>query len=426
MFRSVYSLLIMLVLSIVPMTAKSGSMPSFSCDGDSVYDFTECQGSYMPYPATKDVVAVPDSMQLVMINHVGRHGARYPSSDANCIKLKKALDMADSLGTITTVGRQLARVNDMVMALSVGQWGALDSLGMAEQRGLARRMYELCPRLFSSGVVRAMSSYSPRVMMSMMCFLHELDRLNHKPDYITSTGTVNSPLLRPFDTDTAYIHFRKGAAVNDAYRDFLEANCPTTAIERVLGDGFKYSSDLQRKELAMAEYYVVAGLPAMGRDDVAADFFTLPEYNALWACFNFRQYIQRTATVLSSVPADIASDLLMDIVTSTQSFVDGRNACAVMLRFGHAETIMPLASLLRLPGCNYETDDFGSVANHWRNFDIVPMAANIRFLLMKSRTDGRYWLRVDYNEHPVTLIPGDGRTIVPWTEARAYMVSVMP
>ena len=97
----------------------------------------------------------------------------------------------------------------------------------------------------------------------------------------------------------------------------------------------------------------------------------------------------------------------------------------VMLRFGHAETLMPLFSLMRLPGCYFLTDDLQDVAASWRDFDIVPMAANLQMILFRSAT-GRYYLRVDLNERPVAVtVGGKAEIYVPWTEARQHFLDLM-
>ena len=56
------------------------------------YSMRQCQGSLTPYPDPTQEAVYPDSLVPVFINHVGRHGARYPASAANCIALRKALD----------------------------------------------------------------------------------------------------------------------------------------------------------------------------------------------------------------------------------------------------------------------------------------------------------------------------------------------
>ena len=155
-------------------------------------------------------------------------------------------------------------------------------------------------------------------------------------------------------------------------------------------------------------------------------YFTVEEANALWSCFNLRQYLQRTATTVSSVPADIASELVMDIITRADGALDGSNPFVADLRFGHAETVMPLVLLLRLPGCYYMTNYFDTVAQHWKDFNVVPMAANVQFIFFKAKRSGRYYVRVDLNEKPVTLIPNDERLYLPWTEARNYLMHCLP
>ncbi len=391
------------------------------------YTFSQCEGSLMPYPSDIVSAPYPDSLEAVMINHVGRHGARFPASSSNCFKLRRALLKADSLGTLTKLGRELAAINDQVITAANGRWGALDSLGMAEQRAIASRMFHAYPHLFENGTVSAISSYSPRAMMSMMSFVHQLDRLSNKPTYLTSTGRVNSPLMRPFDLDEDYIEFRKTDEVRDAYKSFFDAVCPTEAITRVLGKDYPFENADEWRDLAITEYYVIAGLSAMGIQYDASRFFSRAEYNALWSCFNMRQYLQRTATILSTIPADIASALVLNIMETTDNFIDGSNPTpAVNLRFGHAETIMPLASLLHLPGCYYLTNYFDTVASHWRDFYVVPMASNIQFILFKAKTSGRYYVRVDLNEKPVTLIPNNESIYLPWGVARDYMMKCIP
>lgn len=315
------------------------------------YTFDQCSGSLMPYPADTKAVQYPDSLEPVFINHVGRHGSRFPASAANCLSLKKALAYADSIGTITPLGRDLLRLTDYTIKLSTDQWGALDSLGMAEQRAIATRMFYGYTEVFTKGTVRAISSYSPRAMMSMYAFTHQLDRLDNHIEFTTSTGRANSQLMRPFDSDNDYLEFRNSNAWRPAYDQYFASVCPTTAIRRVLGENFPFESEADARNTAIIEYYVLASLPAMGLVSDAPKYFTIDEYNALWSCFNLRQYLQRTASTVSTAPADIATALLQELIDTTDSFVNGSNrAATVNLRFGHAETLMPLLSLLRLPG----------------------------------------------------------------------------
>lgn len=299
---------------------------------------------------------------------------------------------------------------------------------MNEQAMIAARMFYNFTEVFGrENVVKAISSYSPRAMMSMYSFTHQLDRLSNRLTFETSTGRINSRLMRPFDIDRDYLAFRKDKLSQPAYDDYFEKTAPLSAIKRVLGDNYPWASDAAARELAITEYYVVAGLSAMGLPSQMDKYFTAAEANALWSCFNLRQYLTRTATTISSVPADIAADLVLDIIETTDAFVNGENtATSAVLRFGHAETLMPLLSLLHIPGCYYLTNFFDTVGQHWRDFDVVPMAANIQFIVFKSRNSGRFYVRVDLNERPVALRNGDDSIYYQWGELRRYMMDCVP
>lgn len=389
---------------------------------DFHFDYDQCQGSLMPYPSEIPSIAIPDSLVPVMINHVGRHGARYPASATHTVQLQQSLLKADSLATITDLGRELLALTNRVVELSQGRWGALDSLGMAEQRGIASRMYRNFPQVFKKGQVAAISSYSPRCMMSMYEFTHQLDCLDKSTNFITTTGKVNDLMLRPFDIDSAYIDFRKGDAVNQAYAQYFTAICPTTAIRRVVGEDFPFKNNAQAQDLAILEYYVIAGLSAMSVECDASKYFTMEEYNALWSCFNLRQYLQRTSSSISSIPSEIASPLLSDLIASTEEYIEsnGQSSAPVLLRFGHAETLMPLLSLMRMPGCYYITGDIASVAQHWQDFYVVPMAANLQMILFESKT-GNYYVRFDLNECPIPLLPNSTQIYIPWSLAKQHL-----
>lgn len=405
-----------LIIAAIIISVATGSALGFK---PTHYSMADCSGSLIPYAAPEESYIVPDSLTPVLVNHVGRHGARYPASATFTQSLEGALKKAEASGTITPTGRHLLSLVEYVMKVSDGRWGALDSVGMAEQRGIAFRMYHNFPTLFNGTTVVASSSYTPRCVMSMDSFTHQLDELNNNIEITTTSGRQNSPMLRPFDVNKDYIAWRKKEAWKPPYDAYIAGAIPEAPIKRVLGDNYKLGADW--REMALNEYYVLAGMAAMGCEIDVSEYFTQEEYNALWSCFNLRQYLQRTATSVSVIPAEITTPLLSDIITTTQAASEeGYNGPSAILRFGHAETLMPLLSQIDLMGCNYVTDNFNTVAAHWRDFYVVPMAANLQFVLLKSKA-GRYYLLTMHNEHPVTLIPGDFRILIPWKDAREYL-----
>ena len=395
---------------------------------ETLYSPVQCEGSLTPYPERVNATQTPDTLIPVYISHVGRHGSRYPASPAHCRKLQEALENAREIGTITKLGLELLELTQNVIEASNGRWGALDSLGMAEQRAIATRMMRTFAPVFKEGThIEAVSSYSPRAMMSMYSFVHQLDRMNNKLEFTTGTGRRFSYLLRPFDTDETYLAYRDEALWKGPYDEVYDKICPLTAITRILGRDYPFGDTEKARDLAITEYYVLAGLQAMQFPAQMKKYFTADEMNALWSCFNLRQYLQYSASTVSSAPADIASALVLDIIAKVDEALEKPDETAkVNLRFGHAETIMPLVALLRLGGCYYLTNYFDTVASHWQDFSIVPMAANLQFIIFRHTKSGKYFLRVDLNEQPVPLIPNDNRIYIPWGEARRYMTDCVP
>ncbi len=382
----------------------------------------QCRGSAMPYIAPKHVAAHPDSLTPVMVNHVGRHGARYLTSAEKVGKLLRFLDKAAREGTLTPLGTELRDLCRRVNAASAGRWGTLDTIGMAEQAGIARRMCEAYPALVRGATVEALSSYVPRCVMSMDYFTHEMTRCDNSVTVYTSSGRINSPLMRPFDLDTAYLDYSRDKPYLPAYKHFYDSLVSTAPAIRLTTAGLDTNT---LRSISMDEFAMLAGLDAMGISVDLTRYFTLRELNDIWTVRNLDQYLVRTANCYSTLPAEIAAPLLRDIITTTDRVINGTLDARLQLRFGHAETMMPLLSLMRLPGCYYITDDLATVAAHWQNFHVVPMASNLQLKLFRAPS-GRYYVRADLNEVPVPLIAGRPDIYLPWDEARAYILSLLP
>lgn len=393
---------------------------------DTSYSFQQCEGSAMPYPVPAESVTLPDSLTAVFINHVGRHGARFPSSPKNVTTLIRELAKADSAKALTPAGEELLTLAKFVSETSRNRWGALDSLGMAEQRGIASRMFRNYGMLFNDTRINAISSYSPRCVMSMYEFTHQLDRLNNHIEITTSSGRQNSPLMRPFDLDSDFIEWAKSGDWKAAYKMQFETMMPTAPARKLFKS--EYAKEMTNDDARKVSYHafkLLQGLSAMGLPSKMERYFTREEANQAWSCTNLSHYLERTASTLSTLPAEIAAPLLTDLLTTAEAAVEGKQQYAVMLRFGHAETLMPLLSLMHLDGCYYLTNYFDTVALHWKDFYVVPMASNLQMILVKSKS-GKMYMRLDLNERPIPLLPGSDIIYTPWEQGREYLLRCIP
>lgn len=370
-------------------------------------------GTGLPYYPAADFSPVPDSLATVFVNHVGRHGARYLSSAKYVSRLRKYLGKCRNL---TPIGRNVKWLCDYADSVTRGRWGALDPEGMTEQDSIGARFVRRYPGLFTrSDSVAAISSYVPRCVMSMDCMTHSILQADTLLNLSAGSGPRYNALLRPFDVDSAYIKYMDTGEWSRIYRNYVDTVCPTEPIRRLASDS-PALSDRKARELSMDLYRLVSGsmsyVPRLGW----RPFFEEQEYRRLWQCANLRHYLTHSATALSDIPERMAIPLRDELIATLDAAAQpGYTGPAAILRFGHAETLMPLLSLMRIPGCRYITADWGSVARNWQDSCIVPMAANLQLALLRSRHTGTLYLQVYLNESPV--LP-----LMPWAEARAGLL----
>lgn len=258
--------------------------------------------------------------------------------------------------------------------------------------------------------------------MSMYEFTHKLSSIDDNVEILTSSGKANSPLLRPFAIDSAYLDIRKDAPWAEALDSFYKKNIPLEPVWRLVGHDTMNRDDA--RQFAISLFGFLCGLNASGIDgDFLAEFYTIEEANKMWECRNITQYLERTTSVYSSIPSDITRALLADFINTTDDFLSGRSKASLNLRFGHAETVMPFLSLIRLQGCYYVSKDLDSVSRYWKNFYVTPMATNLQMIICVAPS-GTPYIRLDLNEHPVCF-PGTDKYYVSWKQARKYFNDIL-
>ena len=153
-------------------------------------DRNKAGGIYSLYEEPKAVPApAPKGYKPFYISHFGRHGARHNSADPAF--LLNLLDRAAADGKLTPLGEDVrARYAALYPQLKLRE-GDLTAVGTAQLEGIARRMMTLYPRVFRKGrTVQAVSSTSPRCLLSMAAFLQGLRSSGWKGDISLDTGNA--------------------------------------------------------------------------------------------------------------------------------------------------------------------------------------------------------------------------------------------
>lgn len=407
-----------LFIAILSVFSISGSI--FAYD----YSARDCQGSLKPYPvSTEEYEVYPDSLTPIFINHLGRHGSRFQASAYFTNVLYKHFNIADSLNSITPLGRKFKLIIEEVINRTGDRWGALSELGVAEHQGIAERMYKNYEPLIKGAKIKAEATKSPRAIHSMYSFTHRLTELSNMIDLNISSGNCNSEKLMFFEENQEFIDYMRGTEWKVVYDEYVKETIPTEPIIRVLGKDYPFTPELL-VDLALYQYYLIAGMEAMEMEFDYAPYMSVEELNRLWSIFSLRQYLQRTASTVSDLPAEIAAPLLTDIIAVGDSVVNGKLDIGAKLRFAHAETLMPLFSLIQLEDCFYKTHYFDTVANNWCDFDVVPMSTNLQIIYFKTES-GEVYVRFDKNEMPI--IPYGFKSVYnKWSDVRFYLLTCIP
>lgn len=388
-------------------------------------------GSMMPLDtAVYGRVSVPDSLQPFFIDYLSRHGARYMSSRAKTRDLEALMASAEKSGTISAQGREFNALLKEVVAASEGNWGLLSKTGKAEQQFMARWLLSQFPGVMGSGGIVCQSSYVPRVVQTMYGLTETLVTTSTTEPQLrisTAEGLQFSPLMRYFTTDSLYAAYLDKGPWRAVWNDWASRNLPTEPARRLYGK----ECSLTRTQLQAVSFMMYGVLQSLRSSDLGVattQWMTGEEYRACWEAENLDKYLKRTWTSVSDEPVRAAVPLLRAMVGSADQAImelargvaDEQRTHAVM-RFGHAETLMPVLALMGVPGCFATVDDPDQVSEYWHSYDVVPMGANFLTVLLRSRT-GRVYAMTCLNGRWVDPLR-DGRRIVPYIDLRAYWLS---
>lgn len=401
-------------------------------------------GTSVPYEAPWKNTLLPDSLSPIFVSHAGRHGARFLSSPKYTQAIVKYLE---NCGELTPVGKKALRLCQLIDSVTNGRWGQLDSLGIAEQAGIGRRFAERYAELLErNDSINAIASYVPRCIMSMDAMTHAIAVRDTKVELATGSGRRYSPIVRGFESYPPYLEYKRIGKYREILDAFQDTVMPAAVVLRLSERGAnlleKICNDLLKRgidnsgaslETALADtlagewsdewrdaagigknhtiklardlYKTVAGCEAINENyaiDALSDwrlYFTSMEYYDLWQCENLTHYFEFSDNALSEAPMNTAKriydDMMKSIEMASRPEYDGP---AAELRFGHAETMMPLLALMDIPGCRYVTKDWNEVSANWQDWQVASMAVNLQLVLCRNRNNGKLYLLTYVNE----------------------------
>jgi len=416
------------ILIIVVLTVHIVSLQAQSIRDEIRRNIRCSAGNFMAYPGpvTHQQTLAPQGKRPFYISHYGSNGSSYHEVPATYELPYLIMQMADSLGKLTPLGRDVMQRLDLVRKDAYGRYGELTELGAMQHRDIVRRMVEHFPDVFEGlTAVDARCTEVPSCLLSMENAMVQLSlmrpelKLHHnstKRDYwyldqqdsklsamrmdslakvrydaFAHSHEICERLMLSLFNDTAYVHHE------------VDATLLTDCIFRVAGN-------IQNTE--------------MRRQLTLYDLFTDDEVYSNWKRENAARYITAGASPLSgSVQPYSQRNLLRKLIVDADSCLQQQRA-SIQLRYGQ-QTVMSLACLLNLNGFGLVTDDLESLDRRgWADYRISPMASNIQFIFYRSsQHDPDIVFKVLLNENEATLpFKSDIAPYYHWNDFRRYFL----
>lgn len=397
-----------------------------SCTKATAQSYKYC-GTYMPYDTVGLSEAnIPMGYRVCLINHVGRHGSRYPVSDGAIASLVKLLKAQQSNNNLTDAGVALLGMLSKQNRYYADKWGLLTEVGAEQQRGIAQRLVQR----YGEGVFKSLVVWvdeKERCRQSCDAFLKQIEAScgSCMLDEDLILLPMHNSLLNFFETDADYNEFKTHGTWLLQLKEFREE---LLAGNNVLDDYLIDSSVVSQEEnngFLLNLYNVVAISPNIPLPDHMVPYLDEENWYLGWLIQNAHQYMMKASyDGFDQLQVDISRPLLHNFLTTS---VEGLNSKTPMsyLRFAHAETVIPFAALLKIPQASQTTAIPQDIAKIWKDYIVSPMAANIVWVFCKD--DNNHCLvKMMLNEHDVPFpINTASYPWYDWDDVRQYYLQLL-
>ena len=383
--------------------------------------------NYCIYPdsALPPLTPAPQGKKPFYISHYGRHGSRYLSSRKGYDIPYNYLMLADSLGLLTPIGKEVMREMRVIIDDSEGRWGDLTGLGKCQHRQIACRMVERFPEVFiDHAFVDARSTTVNRCVLSMGAAIQQLVALNPNLDvtmraskqdmwYLNYQDTLLRNRMETSETKKAFNAFSEPIAYNHHLMELLFID-PDSARKVVSEKWLNY-------------YLLKTGLiqqnTSMGKRSQIINLFSYENCHCFWQYENAWWYIRHGFSLLNGGEQPYTQRYLLRKIINEADSLMRKDCHGASLRFGHETIILPLVCLLGINGFDFKTMDLSDLEEHgWWACLVFPMASNIQFVFYRENlADKDVVFKVLLNEQEATLpIPTDMAPYYHWRDFREY------
>ncbi|ETV90646.1 hypothetical protein H310_14604 [Aphanomyces invadans] len=380
------------------------------------------------------MLLLPPSCSPMHINMVIRHGTRFPTTK-----------VIQSIAAVT------AKLKSAALTSSIPSWveswaiesyypieesGMLADAGVDEMVGLGQRIRLKYAHSFPTAFDKTSYTFehtwkdrtreSAASYTSTMSFHRVASRDwcrfafgffgGHQPVHYEVAAKGKDEELRFFDNCPVYEQEVERNLSATAQHDLFATSDALTQAQRHLQDALHIPS-LTLKDLSAIYDACAFDVAVHGIFDHWCTLMPLDVLQVMEYWKELKQYYRKSHG--NSMSVAIASPLLRDVVEAMVNFTTSPNEYGVQghFRFAHAETLLPLLSLL-----GFQSNDPKLLATatppydrHFRSAELAPFGGNVAFVLYRCTHDSEPLVQVVVNERQVAT-PGLGCVLCPLSE----------
>ena len=340
----------------------------------SAQSLEQMGGVYYAYPVTKtELAAAPEGYEPFYISHYGRHGSRWLPNDSRYEWVNK--QFADE-SRLTKLGKNVRKRLAKVWKNAKGNGGLLTPLGGRQHRGIARRMYQNFPQLFTAEArLTARSSTVNRCKTSMENFVAELKSQNPSIHIEPITRKEDMAWIAYKSKEQSYLEHSRLWPLPISTDRFINAlftdasHLTKASREKLLTELHTIASDIQDVELNVSFY----------------DIFTEEEMQVVYQLNNRRMTLQNGDEIMNGGIAARCAISLWDRIEGDAEAAIARGGEGADLRFGHDTNLYRLMTLMGIDTKDKPMDE------------ILPMAANLQMIFYRN-AQGEVIVQLLHNE----------------------------
>lgn len=418
---------------LLTLTLLAGSFMLTAIAAEPTVANRQTASNYYAYPYPElplpELTATPKGYEPFHMEHYGRHGSRWHIGTWVYHSPIDLLRPAERNGKLNERGKELMAQLREIEIKSRGRDGELTPLGARQHLGIARRMTQNFPEIFSGkSRVDARSTDVVRCILSMDNEMQELKAFNPNIEITTDGSKRDVRYLNYNDTaaENRYKEARKRLKAEE--NALLEANkIDYAAFAGQLIDDPQFIADsIDSRGLFDAVFRITANAQSHDDQEGRYDLFTDKDLHSKWVLDNANWFLRYGNTKMTDGVGPMRQRYLMRNWIESADTAVMRKEPGANMRFGHEVVVLPMAVLMELDDYGREINDPTAIESQWHNYDLLPMASNIQMIFYrptgkKDYTADDVLVKVLFNERemclPVKAVSGP---YYRWTDLRSH------